>query len=1147
MEEEKQNSNTGNNDEPMGNTGNNDEPMGNTGDDSGKLPVMDLSSEDDTEPYVSITGDDTGSIADDDSGDESDVPGSDPGMKIEPQVPDPTTQNPPPKPSGGYKLRSATLTKWENGLSRSRREVYKLTRLKKNEKRPIFHHILAPVLTTDAWYVKTSYGVLSGDSMFDFEGLAYCVYGERIAFRAQDSVYIPLRYIRFAVERNPDQNTNLYTGVPQPPDGRRVSKNYEVRRTWQLTKATNDNETELISKEDENVPNDLRWNMIQYKNSKEKLIPISDLLGELRNKMGLNGVPFRSETGNLYWGKAKVGLNIQKYHRDIWFRYFAAQGKHKTGGDGKSWRARYDDRDLKTPLLVQVLQVGKDRFEGQGYGKPMDFMENLVQAINTIYTSPKGSQRNNQLKIWTGTEKMDEYRLLSKNPFGLFQTYIHNDEIHNYMKEFEPGLQKQASKKVHGKPGPRTPVRSLPVPGEFEKSMDVYLNKVAENDDISDAGDGEDEEDKTVAEIEALLEQIDEIQGKETDWESNEVQMGDAPETNTNVQSIPTTGPQMQGLSLQGKSNEPAPAPQQKAETDRAIKIRNHFPAQAQKGWRYSSDKHGGIIISSNKIDKAKGTRKTQKSQKDVMGFSASQMAEHVFKWTPPEFVPSSGYKRRQMTNGMYIAEWLHLCAYSWGGLGEEEDPGNFESSQTVGNLVFGTSESNSCMTRYESSWQALFTDEAAIASKIGPNSGVNITGQLEVTRNHATGDIRESDERSPESRKYIWKDEPLPGNDNLLVNYAARAKLLAYTIFYQPRMNGPGGPDTYSSRILNQKSATTSESTVFHPFSRRFFHRAEYLLDSALYQAMYTIAAHEHLQTQGLADLLINGRFPYTNKHIKAVLSSRKHDPGAKEVDHKERTGALMQGVMKFTISGKMELEGLPAPQVNPYAPERGPQTGFGMHNPFGNPLGNPLDNPLGNQPSPIPTGDKRANPALGQTTTKTENQSQGDEPQTEDPETTGKGKNNKKGGKGGKGKSGKLNNGSGIEPNENLEPHLKKERLDPDQNQQQQQQQQQLGDPGFLGNQGFPGGQGYPGYQGNLGNQGYLGYQGNLGNQGYLGYQGHLGNGDQNQGYQNQGYQNQGYQNQGDQNQGDQNQGGQGPQKHQGYYYHDDEDEFA
>jgi hypothetical protein len=47
--------------------------------------------------------------------------------------------------------------------------------------------------------------------------------------------------------------------------------------------------------------------------------------------------------------------------------------------------------------------------------------------------------------------------------------------------------------------------------------------------------------------------------------------------------------------------------------------------------------------------------------------------------------------------------QWLHLAAFSWGGYLPSDHRTGFSTSQNLENLIFGTSETNSLMTRYVS------------------------------------------------------------------------------------------------------------------------------------------------------------------------------------------------------------------------------------------------------------------------------------------------------------------------------------------------------------------------------------------------------------------------------------------------------------
>ncbi|KAF3918200.1 hypothetical protein ABW20_dc0105798 [Dactylellina cionopaga] len=369
--------------------------------------------------------------------------------------------------------------------------------------------------------------------------------------------------------------------------------------------------------------------------------------------------------------------------------------------------------------------------------------------------------------------------------------------------------------------------------------MEKYLEKIENSENPSDVDEDEDEETKTGAEMEEMLAQAEiDAKTRETNWDEEETNEAT---DNNNAQLL--TKPQ--ALS-QG----------------------------------------------------AKGTRKGQKSQKDVMGFSASQLAERVLKWTPPDQVKTK-CKKRQMKNGLYIAEWLHLCAYSWGGLlNDYDDEKNLESSQTVENLVLGTSEANSC----------LFLDEAHFAEKIEKNGqAVNITGFLGVQRN-PKDHKREHDGHTPGgSPEYVWQSVNLFSDNDVLANYVAQAKLLAYTVLYEPSMTAPVG-SPYSSLILRRGFSHARELEIFYPFSRRFFHRSEYLLDSALYQAMYTLTANELTKTGKLkkedATDMIKKRFRFTNEYISGVLKSGKFDPEAVDTNRMQKQKQKHQKTVEATTN---------------------------------------------------------------------------------------------------------------------------------------------------------------------------------------------------------------------------------------------------
>jgi hypothetical protein len=66
--------------------------------------------------------------------------------------------------------------------------------------------------------------------------------------------------------------------------------------------------------------------------------------------------------------------------------------------------------------------------------------------------------------------------------------------------------------------------------------------------------------------------------------------------------------------------------------------------------------------------------------------------------------LPSRGeyHSLQSMTELTFSFQWLHLSAFSWGGFADvTQTEDGYSTSQNFENLVFGTSETNSVMTRY--------------------------------------------------------------------------------------------------------------------------------------------------------------------------------------------------------------------------------------------------------------------------------------------------------------------------------------------------------------------------------------------------------------------------------------------------------------
>ncbi|KAH9225315.1 hypothetical protein K456DRAFT_1332203 [Colletotrichum gloeosporioides 23] len=110
--------------------------------------------------------------------------------------------------------------------------------------------------------------------------------------------------------------------------------------------------------------------------------------------------------------------------------------------------------------------------------------------------------------------------------------------------------------------------------------------------------------------------------------------------------------------------------------------------------------------------------RQSEVTQKGVMGISATKVAK-IAGWPKSTIrlsgVKDAGGKIVWDSPSVFPAEWLHRSAFSWG-----NETTNNGLTQRSSNLVFGSSETNSKMTRYEKAWQQLFYIEKGISDRMG-------------------------------------------------------------------------------------------------------------------------------------------------------------------------------------------------------------------------------------------------------------------------------------------------------------------------------------------------------------------------------------------------------------------------------------------
>lgn len=190
-------------------------------------------------------------------------------------------------------------------------------------------------------------------------------------------------------------------------------------------------------------------------------------------------------------------------------------------------------------------------------------------------------------------------------------------------------------------------------------------------------------------------------------------------------------------------------------------------------------------------------------------------------------------------------------------------------------------------MTRYEKAWQQLFKDEKLLRDKLAAeqaktNRGFDVEkygtdddkrtylqGELSVVCNTKQGPYL-FDELDAVTRRYVWKERHPIEEDSTLAKLAEEFPFLAYNIRYEIRLMGrskilaPLGARQGTTAGTDYEPPTILHMTaMFYPFSRRFYHRSEHLLDSALYQHMFMLGALNSFKgDRTLAEAVFEGRF---------------------------------------------------------------------------------------------------------------------------------------------------------------------------------------------------------------------------------------------------------------------------------------------
>ncbi|KAM3416887.1 hypothetical protein BST61_g8475 [Cercospora zeina] len=268
--------------------------------------------------------------------------------------------------------------------------------------------------------------------------------------------------------------------------------------------------------------------------------------------------------------------------------------------------------------------------------------------------------------------------------------------------------------------------------------------------------------------------------------------------------------------------------------------------------------------------------------QFQLMGGSATMLAQ-TLKWTNadarvgkvedattiPAKEAQDGTKTPGTTiiwdkAGVYPSEWLHRTAYSWG----HASPGMNAPgpNQAKSNFVYGSSECNSLMTRYEKAFQSLFCKQAKIVAERKNLAAKSSAGQQKVKAQSASKDF---------SGVLLTNNTP---DKMKVVHYEANGKDLKVVSVEKssaPPPSQPGQPKGKASKVdnavkitsndpkfvsgdywkvasenknlcfaLNYKLVLASENELgistppevfFYPFQRGFFKKLEGAIDSQL------------------------------------------------------------------------------------------------------------------------------------------------------------------------------------------------------------------------------------------------------------------------------------------------------------------------
>ncbi|UPK95893.1 hypothetical protein LCI18_006828 [Fusarium solani-melongenae] len=311
------------------------------------------------------------------------------------------------------------------------------------------------------------------------------------------------------------------------------------------------------------------------------------------------------------------------------------------------------------------------------------------------------------------------------------------------------------------------------------------------------------------------------------------------------------------------------------------------------------------VYLDAQKILDTVNKRTGEDSQKTVMGnVSAPEIADSL-DWAKEMIIFSN-------------AEWLHLSGFAYGGFMMTGAESGWSTSQNPLNLVFGTSETNSLMTRYEAAWQSFILYEyelqkmSNIVQLVATKQEyphkmpriISSDGQLLIRTNVPEVDLEydyydiTGAQRYKRKRFPLWDEEKAQAqrNDFTQVPRGALSDadmrqsatdyfFIAHTIEYSLVFG-------HTSRLLKRRGF--QQTVYFYPFSRPLLHKFETDLDRKLLAHLYRSAKQDLVEDW-------NDLGPIKTPGSKTTKSGKKGKPsGSKTMTKAARKAAEKNNLKK-------------------------------------------------------------------------------------------------------------------------------------------------------------------------------------------------------------------------------------------------------